>query len=111
MQQPPIYSALKVNGKAAYARARAGETVELAKRPARIDHLELTAYQWPFLSLAITCGRGTYIRSLARSIGEHLGTGGYLTSLRRTRVGQFSINASHTLDDLPETLHQENLLP
>lgn len=104
MQKPPPYSAIKVNGKRAYALARQGETVDLPARPVRIDEIEVVSYRWPTLVLRITCGKGTYIRSLGRDIGGEMGVGGVLTALRRTRVGPFRIEDSITLEDLPDPL-------
>ncbi|HCT45836.1 MAG TPA: tRNA pseudouridine(55) synthase TruB, partial [Phycisphaerales bacterium] len=80
MQKPPPYSAIKVNGQRAYAMARRGETVELQARPIRIDAIEIVSYAWPMLTLDITCGKGTYIRSLGRDIGAEVGAGGVLTA-------------------------------
>src|SRR6266850_1959510 len=90
-QSPPVYSALKVGGRAAYARARDGEEVVLEARKIHIYGIEVVGHEWPFLQIRVDCGRGTYIRSLARDIGEALGTKGYLTALKRTAVGQFQI--------------------
>jgi tRNA pseudouridine55 synthase len=89
-QRPPEYSALKVKGRRAYDMARAGEKVELAPRSVRIDKITLLDYGWPILSLAIDCGSGTYIRSIARDIGEALGCGGLVKVLKRTRIGPFT---------------------
>ena len=99
-QRPPVYSALKIGGKAAYARARAGEQVELEPRTVRVYAIELLSYQWPLVDIGVDCGRGTYIRSLARDLGESLGTTGYLTSLKRTVVGQFRIAESVPFEKL-----------
>src|SRR5436190_369530 len=99
-QRPPVYSALKIGGKAAYARAREGEVVELEARTVRIYGIEILRYEWPMLEIRVDCGRGTYIRSLARDIGEALGTKGYLTQLKRTAVGAFRIEQSVTLEQL-----------
>lgn len=104
MQKPPAYSAIKVHGKRAYAMARRGELVELDARPIRIDDIEIVSYEWPALVIRVTCGKGTYIRSLGRDIGSELGAGGVLTALRRTRVGRFSIDYAITLEDLPDPL-------
>ncbi len=98
MQRPPIYSAIKVDGRRAYAMARRGEAVELTPRPVRIDAIEIIEYAWPMLRLDITCGKGTYIRSLGRDIGAEVGAGGMLTALRRTRVGAFTIEEALALD-------------
>jgi tRNA pseudouridine55 synthase len=110
-QVPPAYSAIKINGQRAYKLARKGEDVKLKPRTVRVDEMRLVDYNWPHLSVVVTCGKGTYIRSLARQIGEALGTGGYLTALRRTAVGAYTIEQSVTLDDLPRPLLQEHLLP
>jgi tRNA pseudouridine55 synthase len=99
-QRPPTYSALWIAGRRAYDLARAGESVELKPRTVRIDDLALIDYHPPELQIRIDCGRGTYIRSIARDLGENLGTGGYLTALRRTRIGRFHIDQSVTLDRL-----------
>lgn len=110
-QQPPVYSALKVGGRPAYAYARKGQDVELAPRKVRIDTIEVLDYSWPLLSLRIVCGRGTYIRSLARQLGEALGTGGHLAALRRTAVGPYTVEQAVKLDALPQPLLQEHLIP
>ena len=104
MQSPPAYSAIKVNGQRAYAMARRGETVELAPRPIRIDDIEIVSYDWPTLVIRVTCGKGTYIRSLGRDIGSEMGAGGVLTALRRTWVGRFSIEDAVTLEQLPDPM-------
>src|SRR5580698_6245460 len=85
-QRPPDFSAMKIGGRRAYDLARQGKAVQLSERKVRVDSLELLEYAWPLLRLRIDCGRGTYIRSVARDIGAELGVGGYLTQLRRTRV-------------------------
>lgn len=88
-QTPPIYSALKIDGKRACDRVRNGETVEMKTRKVYIEKIELLEYQYPFLSIRVKCGTGTYIRSLARDIGNQLQTGAYLSFLQRTQVGEF----------------------
>ena len=90
MQQPPEYSALKLKGKRAYDLARAGQVVELAPRLVQIDRIEVLAYTWPLLELEIDCSKGTYIRAIARDMGEALGCGGYVETLERTRIGPFT---------------------
>lgn len=89
MQLPPAYSALKIEGRRAYELARAGEAVELAPRPVRIDEIRILAYEWPRLDVEVRCGSGTYIRSIARDLGESLGCGAVMESLARTRIGVF----------------------
>jgi tRNA pseudouridine55 synthase len=104
MQKPPAYSAIKVNGKRAYALARKGEVFELEARPIRIDSIEVKSFEWPTATLEITCGKGAYIRSLGRDIGAEFGAGGVLTALRRTRVGRFHIDEAVTLESLPNPM-------
>ena len=104
-QMPPIYSALKIGGRPAYEMARSGETVELKARTVKIYDIELLRYEWPLLELKIDCGRGTYIRSIARDIGDALNVGGYLTVLRRTKVGPFPADDAASV----ETLMQEGV--
>jgi tRNA pseudouridine55 synthase len=109
MQTPPPYSAIKVNGQRAYAMARRGEEVKLEARPVRIDSIEILAYEYPTLTLSVTCGKGTYIRSLGRDLGAEVGVGGVLTGLRRTRVGAFRIEDAVTLESLPDPMDPSTL--
>jgi tRNA pseudouridine55 synthase len=99
-QIPPMYSALKRDGKPLYEYARAGITLERAARRVTIHHLEFLLYQAPYLSLRVKCSKGTYIRVLGEDIGAALGCGAHLQSLRRTRVGQLSLDEAITLDAL-----------
>jgi tRNA pseudouridine55 synthase len=99
-QLPPAYSALKVAGKRACDRVRAGETVALKPRTVHIYDITHIAYAWPDLKVRIKCGRGTYIRAIARDVGEALAVGGYLTALRRTASGGFRVETAATLDAL-----------
>ena len=89
MQIPPVFSAIKVNGREAYKLARAGREVEMKPREIEIKKIDITDYKWPVLKLKVVTGPGAYIRALARDIGDELGVGGYLADLERTRVGQF----------------------
>jgi tRNA pseudouridine55 synthase len=100
LQKPPAYSALKVGGRRAYVLARLGRAPKLSARTVRIDSIELLSYYWPLLGIRVRCGRGTYIRALARDIGEKLNVGGYLTALRRTSIGDFDISSSVSLETL-----------
>jgi len=109
MQTPPAYSAMKVGGKRAYQLARRGEAPRLEARPIRIDACQLAEYAWPIARVDITCGRGTYIRSLARDIGASLGAGGMLRSLRRTKVGPFTLDGAVTYETMPEPILQDDL--
>ncbi len=109
-QRPPAYSAIKVGGRRSYDLARKDQAVELAARPVRIDAIEIVRYDWPTLELLVTCGKGTYIRSLGRDIGGVMGAGGMLTALRRTRVGEFRLERAISMDALPDPLTQSDLL-
>jgi tRNA pseudouridine55 synthase len=91
LQRPPIYSALKIAGQRAYAVARKGKTVELEPRKVRVYSAGLLSYDWPLARIKVDCGRGTYIRAIARDFGTALNTGGFLTELRRTRIGEFDV--------------------
>lgn len=115
MQKPPGYSALKVAGKRAYAMARGGDMPDLPARLVRIDALSLEECDTDTATLRVTCGKGTYIRALARDLARHLGTVGHVAKLRRTRVGPFSQEAAFSLDKLDELGHiaalEQALLP
>tara|TARA_Y100000310_G_scaffold317372_1_gene370191 strand:+ start:747 stop:1367 length:621 start_codon:yes stop_codon:yes gene_type:complete len=100
MQAPPSYSAIKIKGVPAYKLARKGKAVELPKRKVQIHEIKVLKYSSPFLKIKIICSAGTYIRSLAKDIGETLEVGAYLTDLERTRVGDFKIEKSISLTKL-----------
>jgi len=110
-QTPPIYSAIKIDGQEAYKLARKGQTegVVMAARTVRIDHIAVHSYTWPHAVLEVTCGKGVYIRSLARDLGVALGTGGTLASLRRTRIGSFDLASSRTIASMGDKLVQSDL--
>jgi tRNA pseudouridine55 synthase len=99
-QRPPAFSAMKVAGRRAYDLARRGEDVALEPRTVQVYGIELLDYGWPVARLRIDCGRGTYVRAIARDLGEALGVGGYLTELRRTRIGSFGIDRAVDLETL-----------
>lgn len=111
LQVPPAFSAIKVGGKRAYRLSRDGQAPVLAARPVVVHDVELLEYAWPRVHIRVRCGKGTYIRSLARDIGAALATGGMLTQLRRTRVGSWSVDAAQSLDGLPDVMTQADLLP
>ena len=105
-QVPPLFSAVMVDGHRAYKLARKGADVELQAKPVRIDELELTAFdpKTMQMSIRVVCGKGTYIRSLARDIGYALGSGAFLTALCRTRLGDVRIEDCQTFDSFPQWL-------
>jgi tRNA pseudouridine55 synthase len=102
MQVPSSVSAIKVDGRRAYQRVRAGEQVELAARPVRVAAFELRARRGAELDVHVCCSTGTYIRALARDLGHALGVGAHLTALRRTRVGGVTLEQSSSLEQLTE---------
>lgn len=109
-QLPPIYSALKVDGRRAYQRAREGEDVKLEPRTVRIDRLSLTSLpDADHAAFEVTCGKGTYVRSIARDLAEKLGTYGHISSLRRTAVGGLEINSAIALDNAGDLSHSAPL--
>ena len=103
-QVPPIHSAIKTNGKPAYLLARKGKDVTLEPRKITINAFEITGISLPEIYFRVVCSTGTYIRSLANDFGEWLGTGAYLGSLRRTRIGIFSVNDAVTPDVFVENI-------
>jgi tRNA pseudouridine55 synthase len=109
-QVPPAYSAAKVTGRRAYALARKGEEVQLTPRPVRVYAIDVLRYDHPRLEVQVRCGKGTYIRSLARDLGQRLGCGAYVEELRRTRVGPFAAEQAVPLDASAE-LARSRLLP
>lgn len=108
MQVPPVYSACKLNGARAYKLARGGKEVSLQAKPIRIDEIELIDFNPSEMTMEIrvVCGKGTYIRSLARDIGEAMDTGAHLISLCRTRVGDVKIEDCVTLENFPQWLDE-----
>jgi tRNA pseudouridine55 synthase len=109
-QVPPAYSAAKVSGRRAYDLARRGEEVTLLPHSVEIHAIEILHYAYPHLELEVCCGKGTYIRSLARDIGERLGCGALVQKLRRTRIGPFTTEGALTLDADADT-GRAHLLP
>lgn len=110
LQRPPIYSAVKINGRRAYQLARQDKPQEPAPRPVRVDEIRLLEWSWPVARIEVACGKGFYVRSLARDLGTALGTGGCCISIRRTAVGPFTCEMATALDELPDPLLQDHLL-
>ena len=110
-QVPPVYSAVCVNGKRAYQLSRKGKDFEIKAKTVHIEEIELLHFDEEMMqmSLRVVCGKGTYIRSLARDIGEALDSAAYLTSLCRTRVGDISLQQCITLEQFPKWLEQQDL--
>lgn len=109
LQKPPAFSAIKVDGKRAYDLARAGEDLDLAARPVDVYELELVTQTESTATLRCVCGKGTYVRSLARDIAEKLGTKGYVSYLCRENVGPFSLADAISLDFFRETTDKDTL--
>ncbi len=103
-QVPPVYSAKNVNGKRAYEYARKGEELELKANRITISELELLEYNLPLIKLKVVCSKGTYIRSLANDIGLKLDSGAHLAGLIRTRIGQYHIDSSISIEELEKKL-------
>ncbi len=97
-QRPPDYSAVKVAGRRAYRLARGGQAVDIRPRTVTIHKIELHEYQYPFLTVTVQCGSGTYIRSIARDVGDQLGCGGLMHELKRTAIGPFRLDDAIQLD-------------
>jgi len=104
MQVPPAFSAMKIDGVRAYKLARQGKEVKLEARPAKVYSLALTGYDYPYVRFTAEVSSGTYIRSLVEDLGRDLGSGAYMSDLRRTTVGAFDIADSVGVDGLAETL-------
>lgn len=109
-QTPPSYSAAHVDGQRAHLLARRGQAVTLAARRVRIDAIDVRSFAWPELELDVACGKGTYIRSIARDLGAALGVGGYVAELRRLRIGPFVADEGVTLETDP-TVVRAKVLP
>lgn len=110
-QVPPTHSAVKVDGVRSYRRARRNEPVSLAPRRVRIERLEVTGYEYPRLAVRVVCGKGTYIRSLARDLGTDLGCGAYVAALRRLRVGALGLQDAVGLEALRELVTTDMAVP
>jgi len=105
-QTPPVYSAVKVDGKRAYDYARDGQEVELKPKLLVIDEIEVLDFTLPVLKIRVVCSKGTYIRALARDIGEALGSGAHLIALERTRIGDVTLEDCWQIDDLVQFIEE-----
>ena len=106
-QVPPIFSAIKKDGKRLYEFARAGEEVEIKSRKITINTFEITKITLPEVEFRVVCSKGTYIRSLANDFGKALGSGGHLSVLRRTKIGDFNVSEALSIEKFIENLHSE----
>jgi tRNA pseudouridine55 synthase len=111
MQKVPAYSAVQVEGKRLYRLARQGEEIEQPEREIEISEIKLVSYSVPHLRMEVTCSSGTYVRSLANDIGDRIGCGGYLASLRRTAVGEYGLQDALTLDEIIRHHESSSLQP
>jgi tRNA pseudouridine55 synthase len=100
LQVPPAHSAIKIGGKRVYQAARKGKEVKLEPRPVRVDVFEITGFENPLVHFRIVCSKGTYIRSLARDLGEILNVGAYMSALCRTRIGESKLEEAENLEEL-----------
>ena len=107
-QMPPIYSAIKLNGQRAYKSARKNEIIELKSRKIQVYKFEITQVHLPEIHFRVVCSKGTYIRSLAKDLGEQLGVGGYLKELVRTQVGNYKLENALQLEQLVDQINLEN---
>lgn len=107
-QKPPIFSAIKKDGKRLYELARKGETTEINARTVRISEFEITKINLPIIEFRVVCSKGTYIRSLAYDFGLALNSGAHLAALRRTKIGDFSVDKAASIDDFIENLHVDS---
>lgn len=104
MQRPPIFSALKKEGKRLYEYARKGESVDIPKRQVNIDSFDITQNNFPKLNFKVQCSKGTYIRSLAYDFGEALNSGAYLSELRRTQIGDYNVKEALSIEDFEKLI-------
>jgi tRNA pseudouridine55 synthase len=106
-QVPPVYSAIKIKGKAAYKRARAGEEVKVTPRKVTIEDFQITGFKDGLVSFEVSCSKGTYIRSLAHDLGQQLGCGAYLASLCRTSIGPYELEDAWELEELIKHINND----
>lgn len=106
-QTPPVFSAIKIDGKRAYDYARKNEDVKMKSRKVFIHHFKVTKIEMPIIEFEIKCSKGTYIRSIARDFGKKLNSGGYLNLLRRTMIGEYSVDDAITVGQVKELIMQQ----
>lgn len=109
-QVPPVYSAVRIDGKHAYEHARKAKDIEIQPRKVRIDSIELLDFALPYIKIRIACSKGTYIRSLANDIGKALHSGGYVSSLQRTKVGDVTLDDCISIESFQEQIEQEKVV-
>ncbi|MDA3891299.1 MAG: tRNA pseudouridine(55) synthase TruB [Salinivirgaceae bacterium] len=109
-QMPPMFSAKKVNGQKAYIAARKGEEIELKPRKIVISSIELQNINMPYIQIKISCSKGTYIRALGRDIGKTMNSGGYLTELRRTKIGDFNVENALEISEFEKNVNNLQLI-
>lgn len=109
LQVPPAHSAIKIGGKRVYELARQGKEVKLEPRKVTIKEFEILKIELPVIHFRVVCTTGTYIRSLAKDYGDALSCGAYLSSLCRTRIGDFSVTDAQTIEDISEMVNQQSL--
>jgi tRNA pseudouridine55 synthase len=110
LQIPPLHSAKKIDGKRAYLHARRGDDIVLKANQITIHHFEITRLELPLAEFKVICSKGTYIRSLARDFGEQLKSGAYLHSLRRTRIGEFTVEQAVGLEEFERSILEQTAL-
>jgi tRNA pseudouridine55 synthase len=110
-QKPPAVSAIKIKGQRAYHRVRQGEEIQLEARTVMVHHIDGFGYSYPQVTCRLRVSSGTYIRAIARDLGVKLGTGAYLSALRRTKIGQFSVSDATTIETLSTKTIRTYLLP
>ncbi len=110
-QIPPSFSAVKMDGKRSYELARKGEDVKLKPKQLVINEIELLKFDLPHITLRVVCSKGTYIRALARDIGEALGSGAHLTALKRTKVGAYTLQHCHSMEGIEQFVSEHVMIP
>jgi tRNA pseudouridine55 synthase len=107
-QIPPIFSAIKINGKRAYEAARKGQELKIKSRVVNVEVFEIETHNFPQIDFRIVCSKGTYIRSLVRDFGTLLQSGAYMSALRRTRIGDFNVSDAHSMEEMVEKIRSSN---